>query len=70
MRGTFATLAAALGATLVWAPSAFATIATTPDSTWQTNGRVIAIAVSGSTVYLGGTFTAVEDHTGQTAVRN
>ncbi len=70
MRGTFATLAAALGATLVWAPSAFATIATTPDSTWQTNGRVIAIAVSGSTVYLGGTFTEVEDHTGQTAVRN
>ena len=63
-------MAAALGAALVWAPSALATIAPTPDSTWQTNGRVIAIAVSGNTVYIGGSFTEVEDHTGQTAVRN
>jgi len=69
LRGTIATIAA-LGAVLVWAPAALATIAPTPDSTWQTNGRVLAIAVSGSTVYLGGTFTEVEDHTGQTAVRN
>jgi hypothetical protein len=53
------------------APAALATtIAGSPDSTWQTNGRVLAIAVSGGTVYLGGTFTEVEDHTGQTAVRN
>jgi len=69
MRGTITTIAA-LVAVLVWAPAALATIAPTPDSTWQTNGRVLAIAVSGSTVYLGGTFTEVEDHTGQTAVRN
>jgi hypothetical protein len=70
MRTNIAAMAAALGAALVWAPSALATISPTPDSTWQTNGRVLAIAVSGSTVYLGGTFTEVEDHTGQTAVRN
>jgi hypothetical protein len=69
-RGTIATLAAVVGAALIWAPSALAAISPTPDSTWQTNGRVLAIAVSGSTVYLGGTFTEVEDHTGQTAVRN
>ena len=41
------------GQALVSAPPALATIAPTPDSTWQTNGRVIAIAVSGNTVYLG-----------------
>jgi hypothetical protein len=70
MRGTIATFAAAAGMALAWAPPALATIAPAPDSTWQTNGRVIAIAVSGNTVYLGGTFTEVEDHTGQTAVRN
>ena len=70
MRGTIATIAAAAGMALAWAPPALATIAPAPDSTWQTNGRVVAIAVSGNTVYLGGTFTEVEDHTGQTAVRN
>ena len=69
VRRAIAVAAVALG-TLAWAPSALAAIASRPDSTWQTNGRVLAIAVSGSTVYLGGTFTEVEDHTGQTAVRN
>ena len=33
--------------------------ASSPIDSWQTNGRVTAIAVVGSTAYLGGEFTAV-----------
>lgn len=62
---------AVAAAGLAAAPAALATtIAAKPDSTWQTNGRVLAVAATSTTVYLGGTFTEVEDHTGVTAVRN
>src|SRR5919202_402168 len=53
-------LLAVVAATLVAAPAANASIATTPDpATWGTNGTVFAVVRSGSTLYLGGTFTAV-----------
>ena len=42
------------GAVPAWAATADA-----PTPTWQTNGRVLAIADSGTTVYLAGTFTSV-----------
>ncbi len=45
----------ALGASIASA----APVAETAVGTWQTNGRVTAIAVVGSTAYIGGDFTAV-----------
>jgi hypothetical protein len=50
-----AALAAMLGASIASA----APVAETAVGTWQTNGRVTAIAVVGSTAYIGGDFTAV-----------
>jgi hypothetical protein len=50
-----AALAAMLGASIASA----APVADTAASSWQTNGRVTAIAVVGSTAYIGGQFTAV-----------
>jgi hypothetical protein len=44
-----------LGATSAWA----AVVKSTVTPTWQTNGRVEAIQVVGSTVYIGGQFTSV-----------
>lgn len=42
------------------ASAAPASVSTSPDSTWQTNGRVVAIEVAADgTTYLGGSFTAV-----------
>jgi hypothetical protein len=41
------------------AQAAPATVQSHPVATWQTNGRVNAIAVSGNTVYLGGQFTSM-----------
>lgn len=52
-------------------PSASAAIASTPTSTWQTNGRVLAIVNLNGVTYIGGTFTQVMDHNGHTlAVSN
>jgi outer membrane protein assembly factor BamB len=48
-------LAAMLGASIASA----APVAATAAGSWQTNGRVTAIAVVGSTAYIGGEFTAV-----------
>jgi hypothetical protein len=47
-------------------PAAQATIATRPLTTWQTNGRVNAIMQIGAVTYVGGKFTQVSDHAGQT----
>jgi len=51
---------------LVVVPSAAANIATKPLVTWQTNGRVLAILQVGTTTYVGGKFTQISDHTGNT----
>jgi hypothetical protein len=40
-------------------PAAWAATADAPTPTWQTNGRVLAVAYSGTTVYLAGSFTSV-----------
>jgi hypothetical protein len=57
---TSLTLVAVVAATLIAAPAANASLATTPDAaTWGTNGAVFAVVRSGSTLYLGGTFTSV-----------
>jgi hypothetical protein len=61
----------ALVALLVVVPSAAANIATKPLVTWQTNGRVLAILQVGTTTYVGGKFTQISDHNGNTeAVSN
>lgn len=51
-------------------PASAATFGSRPAPTWETNGRVLAIAVSGGTVYLGGTFTQVDDRSGHVLVRD
>jgi hypothetical protein len=48
-----------LGAVVLGAGVAWATTADAPTPTWQTNGRVLAVAHSATTVYLAGTFTSV-----------
>ncbi|MGH2595725.1 MAG: hypothetical protein ACRDH7_07155 [Actinomycetota bacterium] len=50
--------------------TASAVASTTPDSTWQTNGRVNSIVQIGGRVYVGGTFTQVMSHNGQVLTRN
>jgi uncharacterized repeat protein (TIGR01451 family) len=59
---------AALGLALVFAGAsqAGAALPLTPDPTWGTNGKVDVVLRVGSTVYLGGTFTELDD-TGSTA---
>jgi trimeric autotransporter adhesin len=53
-------LAAALAVTMVVPRHAAALVSSSPDpDTWQTNGRVTAIAYLGNTVYIGGSFSAV-----------
>jgi hypothetical protein len=47
-------------------PAAQATIATQPELTWQTNGRVNAIMQIGGVTYVGGKFTQVSSHNGVT----
>jgi hypothetical protein len=41
-----------------------------PSSTWQANGRVQVVLRVGQTVYLGGSFTALLDHSGHTVARS
>jgi PQQ enzyme-like repeat protein len=48
-----------LVAVLITGGVAWAATADAPTPTWQTNGRVLAVAYSGTTVYLAGTFTSV-----------
>lgn len=50
---------AAVAATFCVPGAASAATSPTPMATWQANGRVDAIAVYGSTAYLGGEFTAM-----------
>ena len=68
-RGVVAT---SLAATLVLAgaPAAQASVSTNPVSCVQPDGRVSAVAISGGTAYLGGSFTHVKDKGGATVVRN
>lgn len=57
---------AALGLALVVASAsqAVAVLPTTPDPTWGTNGKVDVVLRVGSTVYLGGTFSELDDTAG------
>jgi trimeric autotransporter adhesin len=48
-----------VAALLVGGRVAWAATSDAPSPTWQTNGRVLAVAYSGTTVYLAGTFTSV-----------
>jgi len=48
-----------LGTLLLTGGPVWAATANAPTPTWQTNGRVLAIAYSGTTVYLAGRFTSV-----------
>jgi beta-propeller uncharacterized protein DUF5122 len=64
-------LAVAAAVMLLVPATAGATIATHPLSTWQTNGRVNAILQIGGVTYVGGKFTQISDHGGNTrAVSN
>ncbi len=64
-RRRVAALCALLGL-LAIVPAAQATIATQPQTTWQTNGRVNAILQIGGITYVGGKFTEISDHAGNT----
>ena len=55
---------ALIGIALLTTSSAVAAVGSTPASTWQTNGRVAAIATVNGVTYVGGTFTRVTDHSG------
>jgi hypothetical protein len=59
--------ALAVSALALAATPASAGIAANPISTWQTNGRVIAIVDLHGVTYLAGKFTRVSDHSGHTA---
>ncbi len=65
MARTCALVVAAAALLLVPAPAG-ATIATRPLDTWQTNGRVNAILQIGGITYVGGKFTQISDHSGNT----
>ena len=41
------------------APAHAAIVGSTPSPSWQTNGRVTTITVSGTTAYIGGKFTSL-----------
>jgi hypothetical protein len=58
VRGSAAAIVAVLGLGTAGAAQAVP-VQPHPAATWQTNGRVNAIAVSGNTVYIGGQFTAL-----------
>ncbi len=48
---------------------AHADLPTQPSNTWQTNGSVNAILPVGQTVFIGGSFTEMDDHGGATVTR-
>ncbi len=53
------------------APPAWAgTISSTPRTTWETTGRVLAIVQLNGVTYVGGTFTQVMDHSGDVLTRS
>ncbi len=58
-----APLVAAAG--LLAAPTAALALSSVPDSTWMTNGRVLAMAQKGTTLYIGGKFTKILDQNGK-----
>lgn len=70
IRSTSVVLLLTLGALMLVPGTASAVASSAPDSTWQTNGRVLAIVQIGNRVYLGGTFTQVMGHNGQVLTRN
>jgi hypothetical protein len=70
IRSTSVVLALASAALVLVPGSASAVASSAPDSTWQTNGRVLAIVQIGNRVFVGGTFTQVMGHNGQVLVRN
>jgi hypothetical protein len=55
------------GALLAFASPAFATPSSTPDATYVTNGTVKALARSGNTLYLAGSFSQIGPRTGALA---
>lgn len=61
-------LIAALALLPITPAPASALVKTVPDGTWMTNGTVFAIARAGNRVYLGGTFTQVQEAAGSGAV--
>jgi hypothetical protein len=61
---------AAAALVVAQASVAVALVPNGPASTWQANGRVQVIVRVGSTVYIGGTFTALFDHSGHTVARS
>ena len=46
------------------------TVSGTPKTTWETNGRVLAILNLNGVTYVGGTFTQVMDHSGTVLARS
>jgi hypothetical protein len=62
-------IAAALISALA-APAAIADPVTAPVETWVPDGEVKAVAVSGSTAYIGGNFSRIAPYTGSSALFN
>jgi hypothetical protein len=64
--GVARSIAVAAAILLAVPATAGATIASRPLDTWQTNGRVNAILQVGGITYVGGKFTQISDHSGNT----
>ena len=60
-------IAVALISTTV-TPAAFADAVTEPRATWVPDGEVKALAISGSTAYIGGNFSRIAPYTGSSAL--
>jgi hypothetical protein len=58
MKGPVRVMVAALVVVAVW-PATAGAVSSTPASSWQTNGRVRAIAVGAHKIFIGGDFTRV-----------
>ena len=54
--------------TMTVTPAALADAITEPRATWVPDGEVKAIAISGSTAYIGGNFTRIAPYTGSSAL--